>query len=264
MVGYPFGERSEQKKSLTDQVNQQSHLHYGWPGYRMIDCLTNKDSEFTWEWARSYWKMWQDRYIKGTGDEYRLRMARAPALIQMARNIGEKFLGLPELDTDQSDKLDRLMIRSMDGAIAHLDRVANFKNRLQSMLASSSNRFYAPIMGTSAFAQGGRPSWYGFYGLYQDTPTVCFIITEIKKYFEDAGVMEWRARFEDLAKNNMCVLSDAGSASVQRRPFKNGPRPLVYQVILSELGMDVDRSVFEEQSGEDELQGYRHKSKQYS
>lgn len=265
MVGYPFGDRSEERKALTDQVNQQSHIHYGWAGYRMIDCLTNKDSGFTWEWARSYWKMWQERYTKGPGSDYRLRMARAPALIQMARNIGEMYLGLPELDTEQSDRLDRLLVRSMDGAVAHLDRVANFKNRLQSMLSSSASRFYAPSMGTTAFAQGGRPSWYGFYSLFgNDVPTVCFIITEVKKYFEDAGVMEWRARFEDLAKNNMCVLSDSGQATVQRRPFKNGPRPMVYQVILSELGMEVDLSVFYEKTEEDDRQGYRHKSKQYN
>jgi len=59
------------------------------------------------------------------------------------------------------------------------------------------------------------------------------------------------------------VLSDSGQATVQRRPFKNGPRPMVYQVILSELGMEVDLSVFEEGGGDDG-QRYRHKSKQYS
>ena len=54
------------------------------------------------------------------------------------------------------------MVRSMDGAIAHLDRVANFKNRLESMLTSSAKSVLCTVYGVSAFAQG-PPVGYGFY-----------------------------------------------------------------------------------------------------
>lgn len=269
LMGNPFGERSADRKALTDTINQVTHMNYGWAGYRMIRCLTEPNTDgFSWEFVRAYWRMWQDRYGRGPQEDYRLRMARAPALIQLARSIGEKFLGLPELDTEQSERLEKLMVRSMNLAVSHLDRVANFKNRLESMLTSSASRFYAPSMGVSAFAQGGRPSWYGFYSLFTtddgyDVPTVCFIVNEVKRYFEDAGVLEWKARFGDLAKEGLCVLSPQGDPVVQRTPFAGGPRPRVFQVRLDELGMDVPKSVFVLKDEEGEHRS-RYRDRQYS
>ena len=49
---------------------------------------------------------WQDRYVEGSGGERQTaEYGPRPALIQMARNIGEMYLGLPELDQEQSTNL---------------------------------------------------------------------------------------------------------------------------------------------------------------